>query len=253
MKISEMLYDAAKYPFSGLKQFFLLGLMILISSFLFSRYNEFFKYLDNIYGDTALILAMLLFFIIVLLFTFLEAGNTFNVIEKSVLGNEKLPEFNDFINMFKHGLKEIIIGFIYFLVPLILFLSILDSAFTEINLGIPAIPDNIAILFLILGFLLGFIADVIFTVAIPHMAVKGGSLKDAFSLIEIIKKIKKIGLKRLMIGYLFVILGLVVVGGPILVEIIGSFNLIGFIIAQLIVAPYILMFSARFTALIYTD
>lgn len=81
------------------------------------------------------------------------------------------------------------------------------------------------------------------------MAFNGGSFKDAFSFFEITKKIRQIGLKRLMIGYLFVIVG--GIGGRILVEIIGSFNIIGLTIAQLIVAPYILMFSARFSALIY--
>jgi len=253
MKIYEIIYDAAKYPFSGLKPFFLLGLMIFISSFLFSRYNDFFGYLDDIFGHFALILVILLFFIIVLVFTILEAGYTFKVIEKSVQRIEKPPEFNEFIHMFKHGLNEIIIGFIYFLIPAVLFISILDSVISEINLGMPSLHDDVIILFLIVGLLLGFIADIIFTVAIPHMAFNGGSFKDAFSFFEITKKIRQIGLKRLMIGYLFVIVGVGYWRSYIREEIIGSFNIIGFTIAQLIVAPYILMFSARFGALIYRN
>jgi hypothetical protein len=251
MKIYKILYDAAKYPFSGLKQFFLLGLMILISSFLFSQYNDFYFFLDDFFGDVGLLLAILLFFIIVLLLTILEAGYTFNVIEKSLLGIKTPPKFNNFIHMFKHGLTEIIIGFIYFLIPAIIFLAILDDFFAEINIGMPALPDDTLILILIIGFLLGFIADVLFTVAIPHMAFKGGHFKQAFSFIEITRKIMRIGLKRLLIGYFFVILGVVVIGGPILKEIIESVNIIGFVIAQLVIAPYILMFYSRFVALIY--
>jgi len=41
------------------------------------------------------------------------------------------------------------------------------------------------------------------------------------------------------------------VGWPILKEIIESASIVGFVIAEFIIAPYILMFSARFTALIY--
>jgi hypothetical protein len=47
MKISEMLYDAARYPFSGLKQLLLLGLLILISSLFLGQYNELYVYLDK--------------------------------------------------------------------------------------------------------------------------------------------------------------------------------------------------------------
>jgi hypothetical protein len=251
MRIHEILYDAAKYPFSGLKQFFLLGLMILISTFLFSQYNEFYFFLDGFFGDIGLLLAILLFSIIVLVFTILESGYIFKVIEKSLLGMKTPPKFNNVIHMFKHGLSEIIIGFIYFLIPAVIFLAILDDFFTGIDIGMPALPDDTLIFILIVGFILGFIADVLFTVAIPHMASKGGHFKEAFSFIEIARKIRRIGLKKLLIGYFLVILGVVVIGGPILKEIMESANIIGFIISQLVIAPYILMFSARFSALIY--
>ena len=82
---------------------------------------------------------------------------------------------------------------------------------------------------------------------------KGGSFKEAFRLGEIFKKIRRIGLKKLIIGYFIVILGLVVIGGPILKEIIESSNIFGFVIAEELIAPYIIMFSARFTALIYME
>ena len=203
MRIYEILYDAAKYPFSGLKQFFLLGLMILISTFLFSQYNDFYFFLDDSFGDIGLLLAILLFFIIVLIFTILEAGYTFKVIAKSLLGTKMPPKFNNFIHMFKHGLNEIIIGFIYFLIPAIIFLAILDDLFAEIDLGMPALPDDIVVLILIVGFILGFIADVLFTIAIPHMASKGGHFKEAFSFIEIAGKIKTDRFKKIVDWILF--------------------------------------------------
>ena len=66
-------------------------------------------------------------------------------------GIEKPPEFNEFIHIFRHGPNEIIIGFIYFLIPVVLFISILDGVISEINLGMPSFPDDVIILFLIVG------------------------------------------------------------------------------------------------------
>ncbi len=250
MEISEMLFDAAKYPFSGLKQLLLFGFLILLSSLLLGdHYNYIF--LDDFLGHAGFLISIFSFLVIGTLFLILIAGYPFKIIEESILGSENPPELNNFIHMFKHGIYEIIILAIYFSVPFILFLAVLDDTFPQIYLGIPAISDEVALLFLIASILLGFMSHIIFTVAIPHMAFKGGSFKEAFRLGEIFRKIRKIGLKKLFIGYFIVILGVVVIGGPILKEIVGSANILGFLIAEELIAPYIIMFSARFSALIY--
>ena len=251
MKIREILLDSAKYPLSSLKALFSLGLMILIGTFLLSRYfdfNQLFGYKLDITNSIPIIL---LTFLILTITTILESGYTFRIIEKSLMGVKKPPELDNFISMFKHGVNEIVIAIIYFLIPLIIFIVILDGVFTQINFGLPGLSENIIIILIILLAFLLFLFDVLFTVAIPHMAFKGGSFKEAFNFLEIFRKIKQIGLKKLLIGYLIVVLGLVAVGWPILEEIIESANIVGFVIAELIIAPYILMFYARFTALIY--
>ena len=60
MKISEILYDAVKYPFSGIKQLLLLGLMILTTTSILGYPNKFYTYLDFPYGDNGSILFILL-------------------------------------------------------------------------------------------------------------------------------------------------------------------------------------------------
>lgn len=251
MKMREILLDSMKYPLLSLKPFFLMGLMILISSFLVSRYFDFNGYFENTLGIVGLVIVILLTFLIVIIATVLESGYTFKVVEKSLMGIEKPPEVNNFLSMFKHGFNEIVVGLIYFLIPLALFLVILDTIFTQINFGLAILPENHAILFLIPLMILGFISDIIFMVALPHMAFKGGAFKEAFRFSEMFEKIRQIGLKKLLIGYFIVLLGVVAVGLPVLKEVIGSINIVGFVIAELIIAPYFLMFSARFTALIY--
>lgn len=63
MKISEILYDAVKYPFSGIKQLLLLGLMILTTTSILGYPNKFYTYLDFSYGDNGSILFILLIII----------------------------------------------------------------------------------------------------------------------------------------------------------------------------------------------
>ncbi|MGB9937691.1 MAG: DUF4013 domain-containing protein [Methanobacterium sp.] len=253
MKIHEMLYDAAKYPFSGVKQLLILGLMILISSLLLGDYSNFYNYLDSIFGDTALMLVLMLVLLLFTILSILEAGYSFKIIEKSVLRIEEPPKLNNFIHMFKHGLNEIIIGLIYFSIPFILSLIILDALFSEISLGMPVISDEFVFILIFVIIFLGFISDIIFTVAVPHMAFKGGAFKEAFNFPEIFKKIRRIGFKKLLVGYFIVILGIVVIGGPILKEVIESTNIVGFFVAEEILAPYLVMFYARFISLVYNS
>ncbi len=251
MKMREIIVDSAKYPLLNLKSLFSLGFLILMGSFLLSQYFDFNGFFGGKLSFTGALSIILLTFLVLAITTLLESGYTFRIIEKSLMGIEKPPKLNNFFSMFKHGINEIIIAIIYFLVPLIIFIMVLDAIFTQINLGLPLLSENIIILFIILLIFLLFISDILFTVAIPHMAFKGGSFKEAFRFLEIFKKIKQIGLKRLLIGYIIIVLGLVAVGWPILEEIIESANIVGFVIAELIIAPYILIFYARFIALIY--
>ncbi len=253
MKISEMLYDAAKYPFSGVKQLLLLGLMLLIISLLLGQNDEFYIILQNILGDNGLLIVLLPFLIISAVFILIEAGYSFKVIEESILRVNTPPKFNNFTHMIKHGINEIFIAFIYFIVPFIILLVILDDAFSQINLGLPQISDELTIFIIIAAFLIGFVADIIFTVAIPHMASKGGAFREAFRFSEIFHKIKQIGFKKLFLSYIIVILGIVIIGGPILKEIVGSANIYGFFISEELIAPYLIMFASRFTALIYME
>ena len=251
MKIQGMLLDSAKYSLLNLKSLFLLGFMILISSFLVSQYFDFENFFGVKLSAAASLTIILLTFLILTIVTILESGYTFQIIEKSLTESEKPPEINNFIIMFKHGITEIIIFIIYSIIPIIIFFMIIDALYTQINFGLPGLSENMIILLTILLAFLFFVSNILFTVAIPHMAFKGGSFKEAFKIIDILRKIKQIGLKGLLIGYLIVVLGLVAIGWPILEEIIESANIFGFVIAEFIIAPYITIFSARFTALIY--
>ena len=252
MKIIEMLSDAVKYPFSGIKQLLLLGLMILTTVSILQYYNPFYTYLYSTFGDNSLKLVILLILVAIILL-FFEAGYAFRIIEKSIMCIEEAPRLNNFTNMFKHGINETILILIYFSVPFIILFYALDYTFSGIKLGMLAVSVEVAVLLIIVAFVLGFILDMIFTVAMPHMAFKGGSFKEAFRFHEIFRIIKKIGLKKLFTGYIIVILGIVIIGGPLLIGILGKSNIIGFVIAEELIAPYIIMLDSRFIALLYRE
>ncbi|HEX3013844.1 MAG TPA: DUF4013 domain-containing protein [Methanobacterium sp.] len=111
--------------------------------------------------------------------------------KKSLMGFEKPPKLNNFRSMFKHGINEIIILFIYFLVPIIIFFTVLDAISTQINFGLPSLSENLIVMFIILLLILFFISDMIFTVAISHMAFKEVHLKKPLNYLRYLEKLKR--------------------------------------------------------------
>lgn len=258
MKMQDIIIDSIKYPLSGIKQLFLSGILILLTAFLLGKSNEFYDLLDMVLEnvnlpDELILVISLLIFVLIFILTFLEAGYSFKIVEKSIHGEVNPPKFNNIISIIRHGLNETVIALIYFIVPIILLLAALGDIVAEFEFDIPLIPDDIAFLLIILFFITVFISGALITVAIPHMVSKGGAIREAFRFKEIFKKIMQIGVKKLIVSYMIVIIGFVTIGGPILEEIISTANLYGFIIAQLVIAPYILMFYARFISLIYNS
>lgn len=94
MKIHGMLLDSAKYPLLNLKSLFLLGFMILISSFLVSQYFDFEKFFGVKLSITSSLIVILLTFLILTIATILESGYTFKIIEKSLTESEMPPPPN---------------------------------------------------------------------------------------------------------------------------------------------------------------
>jgi len=57
----------------------------------------------------------------------------------------------------------------------------------------------------------------------------------------------------MVMAYFFVLLAIVVMGGPFLIKELSKLNLIIFILAEGVIAPYIIMFDSRFIAQLYLD
>ncbi len=186
-------------------------------------------------------------FILVIVLGFLEAGYIFRVIEETTQGTSRLPKFNNLLNLFVHGLKETIIYGFYLLMPLLLIL--LSVFFLSVNVSTSDMEENLGIVLIIAGIILTFGSTFIMMPILLNMAHNQGNLRSAFNFRQIRKKISSIGIKNLLIPYLFTWL------------ILGSFYiyfsphvkaipLIGIYISQLVITPYLIIFTGRLLGLI---
>ncbi|MBP2045782.1 DUF4013 domain-containing protein [Methanobacterium aggregans] len=224
MNLKEILVDSFWYSVSDWKKLILLGILLVL--------------MDSEGGFSGSLTmnwlnAIILLFILVL--GVLEAGYLFRVLEESVEGSKKLPKLNRFREMTVHGIKELLILTIYFAVPSFLFIMLLWS--TE------ASADATIIGFLILILLLGTIY-IFFPAVMLNMAHNHGNIRSGLDFRAIIRKIKYLGFKDLVVVYtgIFLILGILKL---VLTDNLSTLPLVGDLVSQLIIAPFILLFTTR--------
>ena len=270
MDISGIIGDALRYPFSDWKKILILGIIIVISSI---PYRSF--------GITNYNL-ILLFVGIGFLAGLFVNGYLFRIIKSSLDGNFKLPEFNEWINMFIDGVKVFLVFIVYLILPpiviLFLILLLLTGGFIHSNfmlmfgsLGVnplefltsgilPGIENFLGFSFNLFGgiaLLMLFYVIIIlplFLIAIAGMAYEEGELRSAFRFREILEDIVDIGRVNLIkwyirTGILFLILLMLGSSIAFLLSII-NFAVVSVLI-PLILIPYSYMFYVRALALFY--
>lgn len=198
--ILEIFKDSLKYTFKNITAIFTIGILSLFS-FLIIPQVLISGYLYRI--------------------TEIGLGSMINT-EMSLATDTEL-KFNNFKRMLKEGLKVIAIIFSYSLIPIIIItLLIINSAFAissidnNFHLNIP--PE----LFLT-AIILGLIASIFISVAIPHM-IENKSLKSGFKIKELIEIIRSVGI----IEYILYIIGSVII--------LISMLIILFLIVQLLIS-----------------
>ena len=135
----------------------------------------------------------------------------------------------------------------YFSIPLLLFVLFFVEFLFSMDLD--DVPGESAVLFLII-LAITVIIYAFFPAVLLHRAHHNGEVKASFDFKKIYHKIRNVGIKRLIIVYL----GIFIVGTMVEValadSLANSVPIIGTFIPDLIIAPYILIFSARFLGLI---
>jgi Protein of unknown function (DUF4013) len=237
MNLKEIIIDAMKYSASDLKMLLLLGLVLFIADFADSLSGA---------GETIDVLRIFLITVVILL-AILEAGYIFRIIEETIQGSKKLPQFSELKITFIHGFKEAVVLIMYFSIPLLLFILFFVKFLFTMDLD-DVNGENAALFLIILA--ITVIIYAFFPAVLLHRAHNNGNISSSFDLKKIYHKIRNVGIKRLIIVYL----GIFIVGTLVEValadSLANSIPIIGTFIPDLIIAPYILIFSARFLGLI---
>ncbi|MEN6552021.1 MAG: DUF4013 domain-containing protein [Methanobacterium sp.] len=244
MKI-RMFKDALNYPFSGWKSFLILGIIIVCNTL-----NYFFQSL----GVSMLLLTGLSSF--GLIFALFIYGYGIRILKSSLTGFDELPEFNSWLQMFIDGFKAIVVG-VGYVIPLILIL-VFASLFLGFTAGIMGANIVMSYLwtFIIIGFLYLILVFPIYLMALANMAFYD-DLGAAFEFSEIFSKISSIGWKNFFTWYLstlIIFFALIFAFSEIEVFFnLISLKIVGTLLTQLVLLPYITIFMFRSAALFYSS
>jgi Protein of unknown function (DUF4013) len=223
MDVGQISSNAIKYPFADFRKILILGIFLILS------------------------------FLIIPGFLFL--GYLFRTLKKSMGGSDELPEFDEWGEMFIDGLKVLIVLMVYSIVPIALILvgmwtSLLPIIATS-NIGLtelPTISFGVISSLSIIGGILAIIISFFIPVILANMAYYG-ELKYAFNFNKLFQKIAEIGWVDYLIWYV-VMLIIWYVTATIAFFMIFPL-IIGILLVPLVIYPYIMLFFARSTALLY--
>lgn len=254
MDIISIMKDSLKYPFSDWKKFLIFGIILVFTN-MFSITALFTDDLTVAFGS------LVLGFII----GFLAKGYFFRIIKSSKTSEDELPEFNAWGGMFKDGIKVLLVGLVYVIIPafliLILAFFVLEM-FGDMILNLGGMLSTSAtfgfglkFLFIILILYVILIVPVTL-VAMANMARNDSKLSAAFRFHEIFSKIRYSGWKNIITWYItleipFLILFVIDIGLGFLINFITL--KLGLMLIAVIAATYFYMYVARSLGLFYNS
>lgn len=242
-KLKTILRDAVLYTVSDWRNFLILGVILVLTDNVIDLSSPRISSVYDIF-----IIASAVGVIAVL--SFIEVGYGFRIVEETVDGSKIPPDFNDPLNLFVHGIKESLILVVYFILPLItLIVGIIEFAtFAGLEWGF------FVEWVLIVVFVTFFICfNILMQGAILTMAHHRGSLHWGFNLPQVSAKVKKVGLKNMLLVTIITGLMLYVVKQFILSALHGipyPGSAMGELIGTFLVAPFLMIFTTRLLGLI---
>ena len=260
MNIVGIIEDSLRYPLSDWKKIMILGIIVFCTSI------PGIAIITAFFGTTDINITRFID-----IFYLLVYGYLFRVIRSTLTGEDKLPEFDNWVDMFKEGIKVFIVGIVYSIPAVLIILAFAAVPFAS-NLGIIG-SDISTVITTILGMagiwafipiLYMIIIFPVLLIAVVNMVQNNGELGTAFRFNEIVDMIMAVGLKHCAIWYIvtgIIYLAIFLMGTfifsifSILIHpIFGQFFselIIGQILTLLIVVPYLKIYLARSISLFY--
>lgn len=232
MNLNGMIINSLRYSSSNWVKLITLGLVI---------------FLADMSNESTLGVVGELKYVVIIFATLLgiyQLGFLFRIIEETTHGSDVLPRFDNIWNTFLHGIKETLVTLIYFIIPFIMIL--MGVAIIDDLTG--SKPQEISMVLIILGILMMSITYLVYQATELNMADHHGTIKSAFDLKRIVRKVRAIGLKNLCFIYLLTVVFAAIV--EITISDTKTIPYVGDYISSFIVAPFLLIFIARTLGLI---
>ncbi len=189
--------------------------------------------------------------LIIPIVNFIALGYYLRIIKSTLAGIDDIPDFDDVGELFIDGLKILVVGIVYSIIPLIFYL--LAFVFAGTGDFSSMAFNGIAFVFFLIAILLAIIISIFAYVGIANMAYYDGEIGAALRYSEILDRIRAIGWGDYIIWWIVLMVVLTVIGFVIgLVGGILMFILIGFLVF-LLGYGYLLMFQGRSVALIFAE
>jgi hypothetical protein len=266
MKISEILVDSIKYPLDNDEDFtnviVLFGIPVvgIIIYLLFIGLAGAFGYNSYGYSDAAagvLAIGMIIMYLFYLAFYLLCPGYMLSVMDEGINQSDVIPAINVGKNIVD-TIKLAILGFIYFIIPVIIGVAVLFVAgfFSGLLTSFSyyysplALVGSMGIGGLIALLIFAFF-EILYTIAVLRMA-RFDSLGAALSFGEVWADLKDIGIVKMIMLYAAIasISGFALVGSLALAIV---FPYVGIFAILLIVAPALSLFSSYAFGLLYSE
>jgi hypothetical protein len=234
MDMGEIIGDAFKYPVSNWKRLLILGVLVLITQLSVEIVMG--------YGRVS----GLLYFLIIpaIIASLLASGYQLRTLATSIMKEDEPPVFNEWTKMFLDGLRVLIVGLIYEIIPIL----ILMAGFIMIMISRGAML--LGLLVMLLGLVILLIVGIIMVMAVSNMAYHD-EIGAALRFGEIKERIKSIGwlkyiLVLILLGVIYLILALVA-------SFVSIIPYVGLVLASLIIYPFMYLFMYRAYGLIFRE
>lgn len=237
VNLKEIIIDSLKYSASDLKMLVLLGFVLFLADTAEGLTNT---------GLFANEIKLVLWSIVIIMAIF-EAGYIFRILIETIQGSKTLPKFNNLKLMFFQGVIELILLIIYFSIPLVFFGVFYLNFIISMDFNtLPVVTDIYILIILSLTVLI----YIFFPAVLLHRAHHDGSFRSSFDFKKIYHKIRNVGLKRLVVVYLGLFIIVSIVKIVLTSTFVDNVPIVGEVIPDLIIAPYLLIFTTRVLGLI---
>lgn len=260
MEVTKIFEDALKYPTKDFNKLLILGVLAIVAliPMVLVYVTIFLSGGFNIQSLSVVVIALgILTALFLILLEIIYGGYGLSITRKTIALEEEIPDF-DWIKNIIDGLKVLILGIIYSIIPAIVagitgFFVIGPNIVMGSFQPSPEMFTSLISSFLVVGIvwiILAIIFQLFYLVSVARLA-ETDSLVDALNIINIFDKIGEIGWGNYIIWV--ILAGIILFVISAIMSVISIIPIVGSVIVLLLGTPYILMFSSRALGLIYNE